>query len=443
MSHYYHPSSVYHSMHRHHDDIRMHQHGKSVHQMIPRYEPEDRFDYHHHSAESSNLDHRHSTEPSQLEKELEERAVYMFEHNKELAVSIPSDSRFDRVNARLSNGKETELLQVVPKTRDCEDMKPPTKYSPGDVSTSSSNTSQTKKSVLENICLSLKKESTEWLDDTVDEDDDKLVIVQPNNEVTRWDNPTLSVDNGESLTNLKGELTNGFSTMCKGQTARPEMSIEDRLQCIKEGINEDQLERRRRSNREAQRRRRARLKMQGSSEDQLDSSLDYSTESSEFDSQKEKTKTLNGAYEEEKLLAHYRGKGCRVKVTPSRPDSLYPDDVHPRHAYPIDKHDHHFLHDKFGHYARDSYLHSEKHFYIPSHHRSIQDVDDIHHGHFYHDPPYADRHAHEHSSHYKRHGYPTYNIKDRTHYSHIPSKREDADETETSVVTHRVECKSN
>lgn len=197
---------------------------------------------------------------------------------KELSVSIPNDKRSDEKDTYYGD-KEAELLQVVPKNREFEEMKqsPPEFH----LSANVSPVNPVKKNVLESICSTLKKESPESInEDDIEDETNEMIVVQP------------------SLDELP-------------KTSDPDPTLNENIK--KPEITDEQLERRRKSNREAQRRRRARLKM---IEERPSSALDNSSESTTSD-----ILNLSSSYEEERLA-----KKCRIKVTPSRPESLYPED---------------------------------------------------------------------------------------------------------------------
>lgn len=376
MPRYYH-SPLYqpHALHRNHDDLLPHVHRmeKLPHRVFPRYEGHDHYDgckYSPSCVGSNSEDFNDDYIPS------------MHNEKSVLAVSIPSDKQYNK----FTSSKDSELLQVVPKTRDYEDMKSQD-FSPESEKMSPSSDSCSKKSVLENICSSLKKESPNWNGEIEDEDGDKLVIVQPNTEFENKDG-TTNVDSLDNKESMKTDEINGHHKTLSTESIK---SFEEKS---REKLTSEQLERRRRSNREAQRRRRARLKMQNSSEDCTDL-LNTSSESNEM---KEKLKIPNGVHDES--FSDSQLKGCRVKVTPSRPDSLYTEDVHSHHVHHRGKYDDHHIHEKYGRFNPEHLFHGKNRFYYPSP-RSYKEMDEFHH--FYHDAPgyHGDKYIHEYPIHHR------------------------------------------
>lgn len=253
---------------------------------------------------------------------------------KELGVTIPpSDMRTDSKQHSSDELKDNDLLQVVPKTRDCEEMSTsPPQVTPSKPINNSYEESggESKRNVLENICSTLKKETDEWTEnpgsyygdnDENDDGDDKLVIVHPSTGQEKEENEVKHSDSN-STTNIvsKEEFTKGLTTSCAPSTN----SIDDMT--LRDRIMEDQLERRRRSNREAQRRRRARLKIQESSEERPDSS----DEVADYEMMRS-SKSMHH-YNDTKHSNHAIPKGCRMKITPPIRSDSY-DDYHSYHGH--------------------------------------------------------------------------------------------------------------
>ena len=371
---YYPRSDMYrHAHHRPHDRAM---------EVIPRYEPD-----HYRPRDTSprpppvRVKHYKPTHPT----------------NKELEVKIP-----ERKTVK-SDTENTELLQVVPKTRDCED-----KHIPAPTGTSSpveEDRKPPKKSLLESICSSLKKkESTEWTEEKLNKEDDEeeeldVSLKMKKEEKTEVEStnhheekllkdPIMEVDENH-LAQLKDELLSRDPRQHSNQITQP--SDEQRF---RERMTNDQLERRRRSNREAQRRRRARLKLQGHD----GRVLEYTDEVD--------------AKEKEQMEMR------QCQLTANRPDSLYMSHYHdlyhhPRGSSPYHKerlHEQHYIHEK---YPRQHRINPEHHYPYPSNAKQ--------HHHPYHHPPPPPHYLYESPDyhHLPRHPH------QHRHHSHHPSRYEE------------------
>lgn len=292
------------------------------------------------------------------------------EHTKELQVTIP-DYENDEHGKQNTSANESDLLQVVPKTREYEEKesterKTPVINSPSEIIPSTNTEKKSKKIILETICSSLKKDSSAW---TGDEDDRLVVDINEEKENTQ-SCKNDSMDFEENLAQLKQELlcSNDDDTINKAS----------KLKVSQEKITEEQLERRRRSNREAQRRRRARLKMQG-----MEERSDVSN-----DNQAINLNDYDNAHSDD--MYEFK-KHCHVKVQQPRPDSLcMHHDMHSHYYYNKDTRYHDVTQDKYGHYIPDPYY--GKHIYFPmarSPHRKTRDFEDQH---FHHDRNYPREH---------------------------------------------------
>ena len=331
------------------------------------------------------------------------------QHSKQLEVMIP-ESESEMIESK----SEADLLQVVPKSRDCEDNKhcPPTATSsPNEENPPSSSPLKPKKSLLESICSSLKRESAiEW-----DKQEDKLVIDLKEEHKDGEEDPAMESE--ENLVKLKEEImSNDYHDNISGDN---KSNLED--QKMRDKMTEEQLERRRKSNREAQRRRRARLKMQGHLEERHD--YENHEENVVVEKERERKETVNN-------------KRCLK----NRPDSLYmsPGSYEPysrssyHHHSNINK-EVHYHHQEKVHYVHEQYHHpSPKHSsFYPSSRHNVMEIDDgpsrKHHMYY----PAEFHHLHrEHSSyryhpqissHHSRHHHPSAHPTSRS--PHHPASR--------------------
>ena len=332
------------------------------------------------------------------------------QHSKQLEVMIP-ESESEMIESK----SEADLLQVVPKSRDCEDNKhcPPTATSsPNEENPPSSSPLKPKKSLLESICSSLKRESAiEW-----DKQEDKLVIDLKEEDKDGEEDPAMESE--ENLVKLKEEImSNDYHDNISGDN---KSNLED--QKMRDKMTEEQLERRRKSNREAQRRRRARLKMQGHLEERHD--YENHEENVVVEKERERKETVNN-------------KRCLK----NRPDSLYmsPGSYEPysrssyHHHSNINKEVHYHHQEKVHYVHHEQYHHpSPKHSsFYPSSRHNVMEIDDgpsrKHHMYY----PAEFHHLHrEHSSyryhpqissHHSRHHHPSAHPTSRS--PHHPASR--------------------
>ena len=268
--------------------------------------------------EENRVSDRHFEENRVSDRHFEENRL----HGKELALKIPADN-LKKINT-ISN--EGVLLQVVPKTRENEFVRRNgvQAYKHAVHLNGNNFLSNVKKSLLEDICSTLNKESFKPQNN---EDDDRLVIVQPNIEST---SPFINYHEQISKEEVKSEVLN------ESLRNSPPHDISAVV---------DQLERRRRSNREAQRRRRARLKMQGVPDDQNQSPP-----------------------QKDKPLDSTDIRGCRVKITPRV-------EWQEQHGYSLKQE---YVHETLPHHNHDA--RHEYHFHYPTHNAQRHR--------YYHEPAY-------------------------------------------------------
>jgi len=365
--------------------------------VIPRYEPDHYRPRDISSPSPARVKHHHPYKPDHPT-------------DKELEVKIPE-------RKTIKSEESTELLQVVPKTRDCEE-----KHIPAPTGTSSpveDDREPPKKSLLESICSSLKKESSEWTEENLNEEEELGSDLKVKEEIRIESNhhqDTVTKDSiiEDNLTQLKDEL---LSRDPRQHNRIAQNSEEQRL---RERITDDQLERRRRSNREAQRRRRARLKMQG------------------HDGRAEYVDEVDAKEKEQIEMRH-------CEMSKNRPDSLYTspyhDVYHHSHrgsSYHTERFHEHYMHEKYAprHHMNQKPQHHPYHHPPPPppppHYIYEPSTDYLHRGdhvshHYRHHP------HHPHHSRYQRDEYsprpsptPTHNIKEqiRRNSATVTSPRE-------------------
>lgn len=309
------------------------------------------------------------------------------QHSKQLEVMIPD-------NEMVESKSEADLLQVVPKSRDCEDNKhcPPTgTSSPNEENPPLISSMKHKTSLLESICSSLKRESAaEW-----DKQEDEKMVVKEEHKDGEEDS---AMESEENLVKLKEEImSNDYHDNMSGDN---KSSIED--QKMRDKMTEEQLERRRKSNREAQRRRRARLKMQG----HLEERHDYENH-------------------EENVVDEHKVAVKNKRCMKNRPDSLYmsPGSYEPYSRSSYHRHGNSNKETRFQHHEKVHYVHEQYHhpsFYPSPHHRVIEMDDGPSRKHHMYYPAEYHHHHHIHREHpsYRYHHEPSH------HSRHHPSEHD-------------------
>ncbi|XP_012554765.1 uncharacterized protein LOC100214406 isoform X1 [Hydra vulgaris] len=249
-----------------------------------------------------------------------------FDENRLNGNILAAELSAEHIKKKNDTNGEAGLLQVVPKARDNEFIKRNDSHAyklPPNIN-GTNFMSNAKKSLLEDICSTLNKESFKQLQNN--EDDDRLIIVQPNIESS-----SPFIDFHEQFAKeVKREVLN------ESFRNSPPHDISAVV---------DQLERRRRSNREAQRRRRARLKMQGIPDEQNQSPP-----------------------QKDKQLDSTDIRGCRVKITPRV-------DWHEQSGYSLKQE---YRYETLPHYNHD--IRHDYHFHYPTH--------NAHRHQYYHEPAY-------------------------------------------------------
>ena len=308
------------------------------------------------------------------------------QHSKQLEVMIPDSEMVDTKS-------EADLLQVVPKSRDCEDKHfPPTgTSSPNEENPPLFSASKPKTSLLESICSSLKRESAEW-----DKQDEKLVIdLKEEQKDTEEDS---AMESEENLMKLKEEImTKDYHDDCGGGDGggdnKSTTTVED--QNLRDKITKDQLERRRKSNREAQRRRRARLKMQGHP---MEERHEYEHHEDNTNIEKEKEqKEYNKRYMKNRPDSLYMPPGLASYEPYSRPSYHHTTNKEGR----LNHEKIHYLHDPKYDGHHEQFHHGNKHPFYPSpRHRNIEMEDGPpRKHHVYYPPPEYHHHPHNHREH--------------------------------------------
>lgn len=380
------PSGYY---HRHPADVyrHVHHHERSI---SARYDAPEHYAHRQLSPNASKYNHRKSTEKPQ--------------HSEQLEVKIPDH----QVEEKKAEKPETDLLQVVPKTRDCEEKHIP----PTATSSPVEEEPMSKKSLLETICSSLKKDSTEWNDKS----DDTLII-----DLKEEEKKESPKEFQPDLAKLKEEL------ISKDFRAESQQSDDQKL---RDKMTEDQLERRRRSNREAQRRRRARLKMQGHME-----------ERHEFEHHGEEIEKEKDVYD------------ARKDQMKARPDTLYMQNLHDIYPHRGSRHHEHVYlpHEKYGHHIPNEHFSYKPYLYHRPMHQGM-DMDDSprHHPHLYYDalrsPDYhhRERLVHHHHPHLPHHHEKVEGSKSPHAHNHEDKRRNSVPRNDENSPSHESStCKNN